>query len=66
MLDQSRNDQETAAIIDRAVALYASGDAAQANALLAEHKLPRSMIGRVLNAPERRRAAHVESPPAQP
>lgn len=66
MLNQARQDQETAAIIDRAVELYANGDQEQAIALLAQYKLPSSMVGRVLSAPDRRRADHVESPPAQP
>lgn len=66
MFALSRQDQATAAIIDRAVQVYNDEGIEAAIALLAEHKLPSSMIDRVLRAPERRRAEHAESPPAQP
>lgn len=66
MFELSRQDQETAAIIDRAVQLYETAGSQAALALLAEHRLPSSMIERVLRAPNRRRGEHAQSPPAQP
>lgn len=64
MENHSRHDMALAQIVGVAVELYANGQRAQALALLAQHHLSDSVIGRVLCDTERSRSVSAPAPHA--
>lgn len=57
MLDETRRDQVTSQLVNEAIQLDLAGQRLAATALLTHHRLPESVIARVLREPERRRRA---------